>query len=86
MTYGSEVRLVPTAMQVVSRGQSMAVSWEPVGIELGSFQLEKLLVLSDVDPPPGATPTATQVVDVAQETDDRRPTVGCGRVVHVLPS
>ena len=76
MTYGVEVRLVPTATQVVSLGHAMAVSSEPVGMEVGAPHVEKLTVLSEVDLPPDATPTATHVVDVEQDSDERRLTLG----------
>jgi hypothetical protein len=57
-----------------------------MGMEVGSFQLEKLVVLSDVDPPPAATPTATHVVETEQDTEDRNPTGGWERVAHEFPS
>jgi hypothetical protein len=69
--YGVELRLVPTAMQVVSLVQAMDPSCDPAGIDVVGCQVEKFVVLREVAPPPEATPTATQVVEVEQDTDSR---------------
>jgi hypothetical protein len=75
-TYGVELRLVPTAMQVVSFGQAIDSSCEPEGIEVVVCQSEKSVVESDVAPPPDATPTATQVAEVEQDTEVKKLTAG----------
>jgi hypothetical protein len=71
MTYGVELRLVPTAMQVVSLVQSMEFGCVPNGIEVVICQAEKSVVVSEVAPPPEAIPMATQFVDVAQARESR---------------
>jgi len=58
-------------MQVVSLVQLIELSWVPDGIEVVNCQVEKLFVLSEIAPPPEATPTAMQVVAVEQDKDSR---------------
>jgi len=70
-TYGVELRFVPTAIQVVSIGQAMEFNCDPRGIELVGCQSVKSVVVSEVAPPPEATPVATQVVDIEHATDSR---------------
>jgi hypothetical protein len=84
--YGVELKFVPTPIHVVSFGQAMEPSCKPEGIDVVVAQLEKLVVASEVAPPPEATPTATHVVDVEQDKELRISTVGWSRVVHVVPS
>jgi hypothetical protein len=76
MTYGMELRLVPTAMHVVSRGHVIADNRDPSGIEDVDVQVAKSSVLRLVVPPPLATPTASHVLAPAHETEDRRFTKG----------
>jgi hypothetical protein len=85
MTYGVELRFVPTATQVVSFGHAMEPSCDPKGIEDVGCQVEKFVVVNDVAPPPEATPTATQVVDTEHDRDSRKLTEGRPIVVHVFP-
>jgi hypothetical protein len=85
MTYGVELRFVPTAMQVVGFGQAMDPSCDPKGIEDVCCQVEKLVVVKEVAPPPEATPTATQAVDTEHAKDLRKLTDGWPIVVQVFP-
>jgi hypothetical protein len=66
-TYGVELRLVPTAMHVVSFGHSIADRRVPIGMEVVGVQSVRSTVLRLVEPPPLAIPAATHVVDPAQE-------------------
>jgi hypothetical protein len=84
-TYGLELRLVPTATQDVSTGQTTEVSCDPDGIELVVSQSEKSVVVREVAPPPEATPTATQVVPMEHDNESRKLTAGRSSVVHVPP-
>jgi hypothetical protein len=73
---GVELRLVPTAMQVVSFGHPIEVNREPKGMEDVVVQLSKLLVLRLVEPPPLAIPTATQCREFPHDTAVKRLTRG----------
>jgi hypothetical protein len=78
--------LVPTAKQVVSLGQLIALTSDPWGIELVVCEVEKrLTVLTEVAPPPDATPTATHVCNVEQDNEERKLTGGWYRVFHDPP-
>jgi hypothetical protein len=85
MTYGVELRFVPTAMQVVSFVQSIADRRDPVGIEdeFVGVQLLKLTVYRLAAPPPLATPTASHTNDPAHETPVKTFTDGWSRMVQV---
>ena len=69
MTYGVALRFVPVAMHVVSTGQATESNRTPDGMELGGDQVLRFTVLSEVPPPPCATPAATHVETAAHETD-----------------
>jgi hypothetical protein len=68
ITYGVELRLVPTAIQVATLGQSTELTRVPCGIDEGGVHVDRSTVLADVGPPPSAMPVATQFVEVAQDT------------------
>jgi len=85
MTYGTLLRFVPTAMQVVSRGQTIADKRSPCGIEDVGVQVVKSFVLRLVAPPPLAIPMASHVFDPAHDTADKRFTKGWSSVVHGDP-
>jgi hypothetical protein len=76
ITYGVEVKLVPTAIHVVSRGQAIADNRDPNGIDDVDVQVVKSSVLSVVAPPPLATPMASHVFGPAHEIPDKRFTGG----------
>jgi hypothetical protein len=63
-------------MQVVSLSQTTASRLDPVGIELVGVQVEKSFVLTEVALPPSATPTATQLEELEQATEESRSTDG----------
>ena len=69
-----ELRFVPTAMQFSMLGQASELDSVPVGMVVGGIQADgpaqALTVLSEVAPPPLATPDATQFVVDAQDTDE----------------
>ena len=67
--YGVELRLVPTAMQVISLVQVMEPNCVPNGRETRGVQAVRSTVLSEVAPPPSAIPTVTHVVGVAHEIE-----------------
>ncbi len=73
---GMELRLVPTAIHVVGLGHDTLESKEPEGGDEVGFQAVKSFVLMDVAPPVLATPTATQVEALPQETADMKFIVG----------
>jgi hypothetical protein len=54
-------------------------------MELVICQVEKLVVATEVAPPPKAIPTATHVVDVAQDRDASENTPGWASWVQVFP-
>jgi len=55
-------------------------------MELVNSGLEKKsTVLIDVAPPPEATPTATHVCNIEQDTEERKLTSGSYSVVHEVP-
>ena len=82
MTYGVELRFVPTAMHVVGFQHVTADKREPDEIEAVSNQSLRSTVLRAAAPPPLARPTASQVVAVAQETPVREFTEGSSRVAQ----
>jgi hypothetical protein len=58
-------------MHVVSLVQVMELSCAPNGIDEVSCQAEKFVVVSDIAPPPEATPTTTHVVKVEHDNESR---------------
>lgn len=84
-TYGAESKLVPRATQFVIFGQKTPFSWVPKGIEVCAVQDVRFTVLTEAPPPAAPLPTATQVVDPADETAVRDDTEGEANVVHRLP-
>jgi hypothetical protein len=88
MTYGVELRLVPTAMQVVSFVQAMPDRRDPVGIEDGFVGVQSLksTVFRLVAPPPSAMPTASHTNDPAHDTPVNTFTDGWSRSVQEEPS
>jgi len=83
-TYGVELKLVPTATQVVSIGHATDWSSVPNGIAR-ICQVEKFVVVTEVAPPPMAIPTATQVVEVEHDRESSETTVGLASCAQVLP-
>jgi hypothetical protein len=89
ITYVLELKLVPTAIQVVSTGQEIAVSSDPEGIELVGVHAGGLiqgLLLLRVVGPPTAIPEATQFSVVAHEIDESDKTDGWSSWVQCDPS
>jgi len=85
MAYGVELRFVPTAMQVVSLGQTMEFGCVPNGMETRGVQVVRSTVLRDVAPPPSPMPATTHVVGDAHEMDVSDVTEGESNLAHVFP-
>ena len=61
MTYGVELRLVPTPKHPVGDPQETSLSCFPVGTEVEGQVVPPFVVMTAVAPPPVAIPTAVQL-------------------------
>jgi hypothetical protein len=75
-------KFVPAAMHCALFGQLTASKMAPVGIELVGTQLVKSVVLNVVAFPTDLMPTATQLVPVEQDKEDRALTLGAVKTTH----
>jgi hypothetical protein len=85
-TYGFELNVDPTPIQVAVFAQETDARLDPVGMEEVGFQSVRSVVLTLVVPPSVAMPTATQLLDPAHDTEVRRSNDGCFRVLQREPA
>jgi hypothetical protein len=71
IAYGVELRLVPTAMQLVEGPQTTSLSCLPGGITAEGHVVPPFVVVRAVPPPFVASPTAVQFDPSEQEMADK---------------